>query len=59
MFELLSKIKSILTLILPSSCSLDDRRLSRGKLERVWPPPSNVDQTKPEQTQVMHQVTVL
>ncbi|KAE8283661.1 hypothetical protein D5F01_LYC19064 [Larimichthys crocea] len=29
----------------------DDRRLSRGKLERVWPPPSNVDQTKPEQTQ--------
>ncbi|XP_041812598.1 uncharacterized protein misp3 isoform X2 [Chelmon rostratus] len=29
----------------------DDRRQSRGKLERVWPPPSKKDQTKSEQTQ--------
>ncbi|XP_073351034.1 uncharacterized protein [Pagrus major] len=29
----------------------DDRRLSRGKLERVWPPPSKKDQAKPEQAQ--------
>ncbi|XP_076608135.1 uncharacterized protein LOC143333755 isoform X2 [Chaetodon auriga] len=29
----------------------DDRRQSRGKLERVWPPPSKTDQAKSEQTQ--------
>ncbi|XP_047427002.1 uncharacterized protein LOC124997383 isoform X2 [Mugil cephalus] len=29
----------------------DVRKLSRGKLERVWPPPSKKDQMKSEQTQ--------
>ncbi|KAM8724767.1 uncharacterized protein AB9X84_004341 isoform 1-T1 [Acanthopagrus schlegelii] len=29
----------------------DDRRLSRGKLERVWPPPSKSDQAKSDQAQ--------
>ncbi|XP_044038507.1 uncharacterized protein LOC122869490 isoform X2 [Siniperca chuatsi] len=29
----------------------DDRQQSRGKLERVWPPPSKKDQMKSEQTQ--------
>ncbi|KAM8844603.1 uncharacterized protein AB9W97_000110 isoform 2-T3 [Spinachia spinachia] len=34
----------------------DVRKQSRGKLERVWPPPSKKDQKKLEQTQVMSQV---
>ncbi len=68
-FSLVTFVKSLMILLpgintlymfLHIHCHpLDVGRQSRGKLERVWPPPSKKDQTKSEQTQVMHQVLQL